>query len=233
MRNLNQKKFLGELSNSATGLRKRKIRALAILVIGISLYPNLSVDGQQKPLTNREFVLNAMDSLAQKTIETLNLEPKTRILIQNEGNQNPLTIQLSNHYIKHLLEADIQVYTDDDSVYEHILLSWLPFLTELNYQKCYIRNGSKNKRIQRTVKIALSLREENRKTGKVVWTGDLYHTGVDTVLTSDLDYIEKEEIPIKKPDRPNFPGIRAWLDPVLAISTISIVAYLFYSIRSK
>jgi hypothetical protein len=86
--------------------------------------------------------------------------------------------------------------------------------------------------VDRSVRLAVSLRVTERSTGALVVGGERAAEYADTVELSAIDTLETPWVPVTRGTLPAEGFFSGWAEPLIVIGSIAVAIYLLFTVRS-
>ena len=183
--------------------------------------------------TNLELITSVVDEIVKDGMRQCGIDSGSKVFINKAIGVSEISSFILDRYVQGLLERGVDIYTVTDSVDEGILLSLIVTKASVSYDGIYRRRFLGNGWVGRMAEVTLSVQAVNARNRKIEWAGDLHRNKSDRILLSKLNVVEQGGFLLGKPDRPRERGLRKWVEPIFVLGTVGVVAYLFYSIRSR
>lgn len=130
-------------------------------------------------------------------------------------------------YLKNKKEYNLRIYTDRN--FEGKILEYFINRLALSYSKPFREKLLSEKKFVRNIYLEFSFKFI--KNYNVVDYKTISATLTDTVKHKHIKYIENEMIPLTITKLPNDKTLEKYILPVVTITTVSVIVYLFFIIR--
>lgn len=188
---------------------------------------------EQELLTNLDLVSLAVEEVVDEGMRHLGLGAGQKIFLVRSEKENNLSRFVVNCFCEGLMKREMTVFSKAGPVEEGVILFLVVSKAAVRYKGISRKGFLGRGWILRDAEVALSLRAVNGQSQKLVWVGELVGSKSDQVPVSELDFIEQGGLVLGRPHRPEDRGVRKWIEPLLAVGTVGLVAYLFYMVRSR
>lgn len=205
-------------------LKINKKKTIYILIVVNFIY---SILLSQESIKSNELILKELSAQALESyIQNIQLNESDTIKIKYVYNNNvQFLYDFLIDYLKNKKKYNLKITENIDGNYLEYLINKL----EINYSKPYRDKFLGEKRINRNVTIEYSFKFIQNDGQVDVKPITVNYT--DTVNYNSLEVIENKLLPLTMAKIPEDSFIEKYTIPIITISTLSIIVYLFFTIR--
>ncbi|RCK77301.1 MAG: hypothetical protein IGBAC_1610 [Ignavibacteriae bacterium] len=205
-------------------LKINKKKTIYILIVVNFIY---SILLSQESIKSNELILKELSAQALESyIQNIQLNESDTIGIRYVYNNNvQFLYDFLIDYLKNKKKYNLKITENIDGNYLEYLINKL----EINYSKPYRDKFLGEKRINRNVTIEYSFKFIQNDGQVDVKPITVNYT--DTVNYNSLEVIENKLLPLTMAKIPEDSFIEKYTIPIITISTLSIIVYLFFTIR--
>jgi hypothetical protein len=220
--------------------QKNKVILIFLLVFLIILFP-LRVFAEKKEqekenlVSNEEFLRESGRTLLTKAFLDF---PRTesRFIFVNSEEENPANWLLEDELASYLQSLNFQVAVHPGGAQNEKPEAWSLFYRiiqmKLSYPQVERRGflGLGSKLVTRKVKLNLSFRLEEKKSGKVLWSKRETEERSDLVKKTTIKYLNNDSYSFLSPPLPEDPQAK-YMEPALVAAVVGGLIYLFFANR--
>lgn len=188
---------------------------------------------QEIPPNNEEFLRGALRSLIEETFSDFPKSTSDFIILKAEEDR-PGNWLLEDELLTYLLSINLQVGLSmaDSNRYlpESKLLFYRIIDLKLDYPKTQRKGVWGRRSVTRRAWMVLSFREEDKTTGRVLWSRRGQQERTDMVQRSLIPSLSNQSYPFMSPSFSRDPLSR-YVEPALVTTIVGGLVYLFFANR--
>lgn len=190
--------------------------------------------------SNLQFLESLTDSLLQDVFDHSFKNKPVRVKIRKLGAEDAVDWFFENRIVEVLKNEDVSFFFIQENDHADISLPAESFSTiEYKPLELNIKYGPKTKKfpsqelIKRTGNVQILLRIIEHPGGKILWNAIQNASRVDWVDLESLNSLENENVIFAQGERIHDRIGSSIVQPILIATVTGVIAYLFYSLRSR
>jgi hypothetical protein len=223
---------------SAVRLPPNKV-IMTLLVMFLAISSPVQVFAEEKEqkgenlISNEEFLRESVKNLFYKAFLDFP-QPQSRFIFVNSEEENPANWLLEDELISYLQSLNFQVALPTGDRKSDPPGAWSLFYRiiqmKLSYPQVKRKGFWGHKMVTRKVKINLSLRLEEKESGKILWNKRETEERSDIVRKQTIKYLNNDSYSFLSPPLLEDPQAK-YIEPALVAAVVGGLIYLFFANR--